>query len=301
MPKNLFANLEMKNNGTTLQHVKMEERRESFLSNPEEYEVSIDRFSIHRANLPMFQFVDGVSPDLKVKVIKRSDSSESIKTLDFTGLVDSDGLMWNIDYFLNELNAEIENACTDVGILADWPTVSVDRSTFIATFDYSDIAGFGDDYYVEFNNPLYCIFDSFHYADVLESNTYLRLYTPNSVSDTISTASAIAISPVDKIVIKTQRIPVYYEYTASTSGTGFGDNVEAILTDYEFSGLNQTNITSINYSASTGQYRLHSMHPNTNFSSADVQFYYKTYLGYEYNLNILPSGSCNLKLYFRKI
>lgn len=301
MSVNVFANLEMRNTGSSPQHVTMSEQRDIFLEHPEQYECGIDRFSVSKANLPMYENAQ----TLQIKLIKKSDSSEFTQTVDFTGLVDSDNLMWNYTYFINAVNATIEAVCNDHSIVANYPTISLDPATFIATLDYSLITNFGDLWYLEFNQALYGIFSGFTYADVLEDNDFLRVYTPNTPTTSggsiyaVETAEAINLSPVDKIQIKSQRMPLVYEYTPSSSGT-YSTNQEAIVTDFEFGGANKSPLTSINYTASTGQYRMHSMHPSGNFDTCDLQFYYKTYANNEFKLKVLPSGSCNVKLYFRK-
>lgn len=295
----IFVNLETRNSTSSLSTVGISQKRDPYvLTDPQNYKCAIDRFSIHKCWLPVFENASTYT----VKLIKKSDSSEYTDDLDFTGLVDSNNLMWNVDYFLNALNASIEVVCADVSIASGFPTMSLNRSTWIATLDFSGVANFADDYYLEFNEPLYSIFSTFLYADVVYSQTYFRLSLVNSSPYTTVTAEAIELSPIDKIYVISNRMPLVYEYTPASTSNDTSRNSEPILTDFEFEGANRFPLNTVAYTAtSSGQYRFHSMTETSMFNTIDLAFYYKTYANNSFPLYMLPSGACNVKLLFEKI
>lgn len=298
MSKNVFLNIETRNDTSSLASITMSETRDPVvLQKPEDYEVAIDRFSIHKAFLPIFED----EHDLKVKIIRKSDSATNTDTCDFSSVVDSDGLMYNYAYFVNIINASIDACLSALSLTPGDVFVSV-ANTGVATLDYSAIANFGDLYYLEFNQPLYGIFSTLDYADVISSQEFYRLNTVNTSPYTLISAESVNICPVDKIYIKSNRMPIVSEYSPALVSGQASRNSEAILTDFNFNSettifpLNNINFTSI-----SGQYRFHSMDETSAFNTCDLQFYYSTYANNSFELKIQPSGSCNVKLYFRKI
>lgn len=291
-----YLNLDTENSTSSVSHLTARERRNQILHDPEQYLVAVDRFTIHKVWLPVFQETE----TLTVRIVKKSDSSNHDTDVDFSGLVDSDGFMYTIDYFLNAVNSAISASAVSAGILvADVPFITLDRSTWLATLDYDAHANFGDDFYLEFNEPLFSHFPHFRYADILPTTTYFRVYTPNSGTKTTTTADEILTSPVDKIYIKTHQVPVVGEYTSALDSNPT-DKAELILTDFEFGGSNRFCIQNIGYTATTGQYRWHNMYHGA-FHSADISFYFKTYNNERHPLRVGPSGSISAKLVFKEV
>ena len=291
----IYVNLEMRNNGSNLLQCSAEDVREPrVLAEPKLYQCALDRFTIHKAWLPVFEN----SATLTVRVIKKSDGSIHPSNLSFAGLVDSNNLMWNHQYFLNALNAAIAAAGASAGV-TNHPTMTMDAD-WKATLDYSAEANFADLYYVEFNEPLYSIFHTFSYSDVLYEQEYFTLTLVNAGTKTSTTAEAVSLSPVSQIFVKSNKMPLVYELTPS-SGSATSRNSDSIITDFEFGGLNRYPLQNINYTATTGQYRFHSMRESSTFNTLDFQFYYKTYNNTEFPLYLLPSGSCNIKVLFKRI
>ena len=295
----VFVNMETRNTTINSVHASLQEKRNKFFDNPSLYQVSIDRFSLHKCWLPIFEA--GVN-DLVVRVIKKSDSSEYLQTVNFSALTDSNNLMWDPQYFINALNASITAAVLAAGA-ATAPSWTLANGSWIATLDYSTPAGFGNDYYLTFNQALFSIFSSAYYSDVVgpsANQEYYRLYTPDIAPHTNVTNEKIELSPIDKILVKSNQMPISYEFTPDTSGNA-SSNSESIVTDFEFGGANTLAVNNINYTATTGQYRFHSMNETSSFQVADLQFYYTTYNNSQFPLYIAPSGSVNVKLIFKRV
>lgn len=295
---NLYVNLEVRNTTAAPLAISLNEKREPrVLDDPEDYKVAVDRFSIHKAWLPIYEDAH----TLTVKVIKQSDSSYYEEELDFSAVVDSNNLLWSVDHFISVFNNAIDTACQNHGLAANACVLSIDRGTWKATLDFSTVANFAANYYVELDEPLFSIFPTFLYSDVGFSTTYFRMNLTDASPYTSVTEEEIELSPVDKIYIKSNQMPVVYELTPGGDSNATKKS-ESIITDFEFSGANVgRSLQNISYTATSGQYRYHSMETSSSFNTIDLQFYYKTYANNSQPLYFLPSGSCNVKLLFEKV
>lgn len=292
---NIYVNLESRNNTSSNQHVTLEEVRDpNVVSNPEQYLVGIDRIALRNAFLPVYEH----AADLQVKMIRKADSAEDTQSLDFTGLVDSNNLIWNASVFFNVLNAAILDAAVALGIdPQEAPTASYDLSNGKVTIDYSQHANWGDEYHMELNQPLYAIMSSFPVESVDLNSTWYALHTPTG-STSITTAEMINLSPVDKVYVKAFKMPIVSEYISSANSNRAS---ESILTDFDFRGSNIFPLNDISYMATQGIYRFHSMTESGVFNEIKLSFYYKTFNHNSFPLYMIPSGSCAVKLFFKPI
>jgi hypothetical protein len=298
MQEHIYANLEMRNTGTTAQAINLIEVREPrVLSQPDKYLITVDRFSIHRCFLPMYEDV----VDLKVRFIKQADMTYGESTLSFAGVKDSNNLVWNAQDFVSAFNSSVNNAMGALGgVVGTAPSMTLNNATMIATITTSGITNFNTTYVLGFNEPLYAILSTFLYL-TLSPNT--QWFYPVLSNTTTSSLEGINLSPVDKIIIKTNRIPVVSEmiqFNSNNSGQA-SRQTDAVLTDFSFSGANKFPMNDMEYNATGGQYRFHSMQDTGTFTTIDLAFYYKTYNNNVFPLNIIPSGSCNVKILFKQI
>lgn len=288
---NIFVNLETVNDSDAPKQVSLDESRTPYiLSRPGDYNVAIDRFSINKAWLPCFE--DAHTLTLKLTYLDTLTSST--QNLNFDDYVDDNKLMYNRGDFITVLNAALEAACVALS-LVDYPTFSLDHATGVPTLDYSNaIEGFASDYKLEFNEPLYSIFSSFPYDSIQFNQDFFGLTMLDSAPYKVVGTEDVNLSPVNRIFIKTSTIPMVYEFTPSTSSQR---SEEAIITDFEFNGANMRPLNSIAYTATTGQYRFHTMIDGV-FNRIRLEFYYKTFSGKSFELYFLPSGSISIKLLF---
>lgn len=289
---NIFVNLEFTNSNDRPSQVRFDESRDPYiLEDPENYLATIDRFSIHKAWLPVFEH----SSVLEIRLTRKADSQSSTHELDFTGLVDNNNLIWSSTRFYGALNAALALAAADL-TLADVPTFSEAHATGLVTLDYSNSAGFAGLYEIAFNEELYSILSSFNYGDIVFDQEWFSMVLPDAAPHSVTSFEKANLSPVDKIFIKSSTMPLVYEYSPTGSASRA---VEPILTDFEFGGANRFPLTSINYTATSGQYRLHSMEASRSFKRISLDFYYKTYSHASHPLYLMPSGSVNIKLLFK--
>ena len=226
-------------------------------------------------------------------MVKKSDSTTWIETLDFSSKIDDNSMIWDVNDFLDVLNASLAALASDDGISP--PTVSFSFPDGKGSLDYSPEAGFANDYELYFNEPLYSIYHTFDYVDVVFDQDWFKLNLVDSGSKLMTTTDELQLSPVQNIFIKSSSIPLVYEYTPG-SGARSG---EAILTDFEFNGANRYPLQNISYTATSGQYRFHSLTDTSLFDTLQLQFFYRTYSNNSFPLHVLPSGTATMKLFFR--
>lgn len=302
MASNLFINLEHRNDTTALQKAEVSQIRRPFIMrDPERYECAIDRFSVHKAWLPVYEDYH----TLTIKLYDIVNDETHTADLDFSAVVDSNNLLWDYNYFVAIFNITMSIACgqmTTTPITTDYPTLSIDISTWKATIDFTSATyDFKNDYIISFNEPLFSILNSFSFVSVVFEQSYFNLNTQGATGTTMTTADPVELSPVDTIYVKSSKMPLIYEYTPSATGTEVSDNTESIITDFQLGGQNRLPLNTINYSAiSTGNYRFHSMEDGV-FSTIDLAFFYKTYNGISHPLYILPSGFVNCKMFFKRL
>lgn len=292
---NVYVNLESRNDTSSNQHVTLEEVRDpNVVSNPEEYLVGIDRISLRNAFLPVYEH----AADLQIRMIRKSDGASDTQSLNFTGLVDSNNLLWNPSVFFNVFNAAIANAAVALGIsINDSPTASYDMTTGKVTIDYSQHANWADQFHMELNQPFYAIMSSFPVSYVNLNSVWYALDTKAGTTS-ISTAEMINLSPVDKVYVKAFKMPIVSEYISSANSNRAS---ESILTDFDFRGGNIFPLNDISYMATEGIYRFHSMTESGVFNEIRLSFYYKTFNHNSFPLYMIPSGSCAVKLFFKPI
>jgi hypothetical protein len=136
-----------------------------------------------------------------------------------------------------------------------------------------------------------------NYANIVFDQNWFTLNLQNISPYNISSIDPLELSPVDKIIVKCTGIPIITEFMPPTAYSS--TNSEAILTDFEFNGLNKWSLTSMSYTATTGSYRMHSLKRGINFNYIKLEFYYTTYYGSSIKMYLLPSGSVDVKLYLR--
>ena len=292
----VYVNLELRNDSIgTNRALSLEEVRDpDVVKDPEHYECAIDRISISKAFLPMYEDVR----TLTVRMVRKSDGAVQQHSLDFSVFTDANGLMWNTEFFVEALNAALGLCTSGLGIGA--VTAAVANGSNLATLDYSAQVNFASGYEVYVNEPLYAMLSSFAYTGVMFQQEFFQLALKNQAPYTTVTAEAINLSPVDKIFVKSNQMPIRYEYTPTATSGNASRNSEAIVTDFSFNGSNNYPLTNISYTATEGQYRFHAMDAAHKFDTVDLQFYFTTYNNNSYPLYIIPSGSANVKMLFRR-
>lgn len=289
-----FVNLEQRNDTIDNQPIYLSQTRTpQIIENTSSYNIAIDRFSVSKGWLPMYEDFY----DLNIRMIKVLDSTTFTRTIDFSAVADTNNLVWDAEHFIGMFNNTMIDLCDDFGIVStDVPVLSLNKETFKSTLTYTTTTDYVNDYRIQFNEALFCILSGFPYQLIGFSQEYFEL----SLSGTsIITNEKIRLSPVSKIYIRTSGIPLISEFTQFTN-ISQSSLSEPILTDFNFNGANQNALIDIDYQGTTGQYRFHSMY-EAMFSEVNLQFFWKSYNNNSYPLYILPSGSCDVKLVFKRI
>ena len=291
MDRHIYINLRYANLTDDIALAVCEQSRDPYYlpeSDISKYDISIDRFSLHHCILPIYEY----TTDLKIKCIRTLDSVESIVTVDFKPYLDVHNLIWNITDFFTAINNALQTIISDLTIPSNI-SLLFDRNTYKANFNHYD--GFTTAYIIQFNEPLYAVFHSFDYINVQFNQSWFTLNTLNVAPYQMQTIDTIELSPVDKILVKAVA-PISPEMTPPTQYAT--QNSDQILTDFEINGVNKTYINNIMYTATTGQYRMHSL-KKSNWNYIKLSFYYSTYIGNTFQLYIVQGGSVDVKLYIK--
>ena len=283
---NVYLNVEFINDTSTNQHIEINEDREPYvLPDPNNYYIAIDRFNITHCLFPLFEH----SKTLTVKVIRRSDSVSDTTDLDLSASLDADSFLYDLAPFVTAFNTALGTSVVVLGGTTG-PTLSLDKD-IKSTLDFTGSdANFVDDYYIELNEPLYAIFNTFPYQNIVFQQLYFRLLTTAN----ITTNEKCNFMPVSHITVKTSTIPVVYEMKNSAR------NTINMLTDFEISGRYSEIMNDVNYTSTEGQYRFHDMSSSGSFNKVNLSFHFNTYNHNEKPLYLLSGGSCSVKLYFKR-
>ena len=288
----VYVNLETYNSESAPVTVHVDESRDPyFLENPENYMVAIDRWNGHKIWLPVYQNV----AELQLRVRHIGTDAYNYAPLDFTPVEDANHLLWDKSAFINVLNTALSASCVTLGVpLAEVPEFFLNLDNTI-TFDYEDHANFATKYEVSLNEELYSIMSALPYDQVAFDQKFFVLNTTDAAPYQVTSTEAIELNPVAKIFIKSPSIPLVYEFTPTIDSARAS---EAILTDFEYSSTSLKPLSNISYTATTGQYRFHSM-VRSKFNRIRLEFYYTTHNNDTFRMYMLPSGSMNVKLMFR--
>ena len=104
-----------------------------------------------------------------------------------------------------------------------------------------------------------------------------------------------SINDLDNIIFRTSKVPVVSEYLGSQT-----NQTQQILTDFELLQENSFDGSDIQFFPS-GPLRYYPLQTNTDFRDIDVQVFWKNREGSEFPLFISPGEKCSIKIQFRKV
>lgn len=251
-------------------------------------DVTIDRFSIHRAFLPIHRVTSHVC---SIKT-KRLDNGVSNTTPVSFPTADADGFLWCLDTFFANLTSALQTSIDAIGFTPGTAFFSVKTSTGI----YSLTIPSNVPYEIYLSPKLYRILNGFDYKGVTPDSTEFKLDLKETV--TLYTSSVpYNGSPVDKLVFLPTSIPVNPEIkTPDTSGRL---NSDKILTDFSINGSNFQMLNDINF-VTSGTYRWHNCLQGA-VTNIGISVMFSTFDNYDrlYPLTISGGGSISIKLLFK--
>ena len=280
-----YVNLRFVNESTSLVNAIAETRRESsIVKHPEAYVCSIDRFALDHCYLPVFHY----EHSFKIKIIKTSDASETIASVDLDGVTDSDGFGYSLDDLVTQINNAVQVAAAGITAI-DRPvlTLNDDNTCSLATTNTFRTA-----YEFNVSQQLFAGMSFRHYAPAFNDTwQYVRLRLSDDVTTTLS---AVRFSCVSRIILITESIPVVPELTGS--GSSLTNETKSIITDFNVTSDLYHPVNDLYFTSRTPKY--HRMR-RSRFQEANIAFYFAVHgrSGF-YRVKLLESGACSCKIMF---
>jgi hypothetical protein len=340
MTDHVYYDLSFSNTLTTpVQALLFENRSTPLIKNPNDYHLSVVRFTVPTAYIPIFIWptVGGNLPNnAYFSVTIRYSGVDYRRFLAYAPLnnlspVDDNYLfVYSYQQFIDSINDALNVAFIAAGGPATAPPFMVyDAPTglfsLVAQFAYANSIG---DYGVFFNAPLFKYFDNFKVIrngfnqpngkDIqffIENkgnnywngavNNFNNTGTPDSYQMIQEYDSLFSWNTARSLLLISNTVPVAQESVnvQSQGQTSTGSNYRRILTDFEFnlqSGIDNNTLRSYIQYAPPGEYRLLTLESNQPLFTFDIQFFFLTADQKIYPLYINPNEYVSVKILFRK-
>lgn len=315
----IYFNSNLKNTSLTTEDIKAEfeaNRRDNILENPSDFVCAIDRFKIPSNLIPIMEFEDNIN-----EVIMTYDGAEVREYVQWVPTsVPQITRQWIFHYqhFLDMLNTTISSVHAALLILKpalpnDIPfvTYNSDTNLFDLYFDETWLAV--DTAKLGFNQPLSSLFE-FHRDAILlanESVDYYELVAENTFNNFIALTTPLVPysanfyishqpfttintwSPISRILISTNRLPIRRELIASQQSVS-----EQILTDFV---PNHDDVNNLEYIFNAGSgHRWHDLESNQPLKDIDLKIEWENYKGVKHPVLITYNREASIKLLFKQ-
>jgi hypothetical protein len=264
------------------------EYSDAIIGDTKGYDVTIDRFNIHRAVLPIYKNTE----PLVVACAIRPNGAEAARQVDMSAHIDSSGFCYALDKLVLAVQTALQSSATGLGYSgANLPKFTCKTNTGYYTLTVPANCP----YRVFFYGKLFRLFNSLPYINNVATET--RFEVGIDPTDTVITsARPFDGSPVDKLIFVPSRMNTVPEYIEPDRA---GRKLDApILTDYLINGRYFEMLNDISF-LTEGVYRKH------NFTSGilksiglDVRFTCFDSTIVTYPLMLMEGGSVSIKLLF---
>jgi len=294
-----------------------EQKVKPIIENPEQYYLSVIRFSLAGQDLPIFFFKDNTY--FITLSYAGNDYAFPVVYQALNNVVGEKQTVYAYQHMINMINTTFSNCF--VALQTDHPGVPVTEAPYM-TYDASTNLfslwcqqAYEGAVEIWFNNILYYFFDNFLTFYAGEDNANRKDFRfeiqdlRNNIPDqppgyyyfTQEYNSLFNWADLKTISFKTATIPVRYEYTpnASTSNTG-EINFNPVMIDFELNPeTNSLYREFLSYNP-TGQYRLIDLTGREPLSNINISISWKDQNQNEYPFRIPPRRSVSMKLLFVK-
>lgn len=282
----IYVNTQFKNSLSSLSNaVSFEQRQDNIIPQNHDFELSVDRWFIVGAYLPIFKIP---SSNLSISV---NGSSEDVN---FTSN-NSNGFIYKIDDFLTAINTTFENIMDVLSLPSNSVSLSYSHSTKLFTINYTSSIN-----NIVFDSLLGSYLSSFPNMDY--NNNQWTINLNSSLTSITQFSSTIdLLCPVVRISIESNDLPVMSELLPNTTDPNIlSRNLSNIISDYKYFQNDLSPIKSIVYNAD-GNHRWASiLHGMGQFNRFSLSYFWFDYNNVKYPLQILPNGMAESKLVFKK-
>lgn len=254
------------------------------------WSLSVDRFFINGARLPLFK----KEGDYNITITDNGGNTET-QAVVFT--VDSKGFLYDYHVFAENITSCIDSICVALGIAgADRPIMTYDDVTNL--FTINSTAAFRATWDLLIDNNLYYCLHTFR-TDPIGDNYEIILLADDESQHSTSIEN---ISPVSRILLVGNGIPINGELIpgnidVTDIGTGLSSNTLKIITDFKYYQESNSELNNIIYNAD--YHRWKTLLRYDNFTQFEISFYWGDKSNNLYRLQLAKQkGSAEAKLVF---
>lgn len=336
----IYYDMSLTNSGATNLIANLfDQRNQPLLDNPNEYHLSVVRFTVPTSYLPIFVWRDIGTNDPDNNYYSVTISRAGVNYRVFLTYVPQNFpanntnqqylFVYSYQQFIDTINVALNQAFLLAGGTGTSPpyllyNANTGLISLVAQYAYANSAG---QYQIYMNNPLYLFFDNFKSSRLgvnqIAGKDNLIFVQNNGNNDFMSHPPFSALSNVFDSYIMTQEynslflwnsvrslvfitntVPVCDEAlnVKNSESLTTGSTYRKIMTDFELniqSGISNNTLRSYVQYAVSGEYRLIDLQSNTPLYTFDIQIFFQTADLKLYPLYISNNQSISIKVMFR--
>lgn len=282
----IYINSQFKNNSQNLASATSNEQRgDNIIPQNNLFEISVDRWFISGAYLPLFKVPN------ESLYIKIGSSSENII---FT-TQDNNGFIYCMDDIITAINECFIKLLTNLNIPLNSIEITFDYTKYLfsitTTQDFLNLHSS-----IIFSNKLGIYLSGFQNQKLINNEWILTLKLLNIQMNT----TIDLLSPVLRISIESSDIPSIPELLPDNNNS-FSRNISNIISDYKFYQSDLSIIKNIVYNAD-GNHRWNSIiNGMSNFKNMSISYFWFDYDNNKYQFQIINGGVVEAKLVFKTV
>lgn len=264
------------------------QRSDNIVNHPDEFLLSLDRYSLYRALLPVY----------KTSGRNVSFSMEAGGTIYSGNVAFSSEFYFSLHDLLDDFNDALTNIMNDLntgeGTVYNAPVFSFAENLWSLTTD----SAFRSNVKLYFGAESYCLFNTFEFKGFDFGNALLFAQMILSKDTEVQRQKTLEVFlPIAKLLLKSD-MPVLEEATPDyNSASNQSKSTDTILTDYVITPSDSSNLFNIEFSAQ-GNHRYMSMSNQDNFSSFSINAFWQDREGNQYPLLVAGGGYLDMKFQF---
>lgn len=269
-----------------------EQRTNNIVQGSLNYQLSVDRWFLHKCQFPLFQIYD--EDDMFIQI----DGQK----VDLTFPASTNNMYYDITIFVTAFNNALNTILSNLSLSSNDLLLSMNYETFI--FSLESTQTFRNNYNsINVSSKIGTWLANFPSMN-LNSNGSWTINIINNQNIVSQTSQCLEnISPVCRISIESVNMPIVPELLPNNnpSNGSISNNSANIITDYKYFQADLSSIKSIVFNAD-GNHRFASLYKNiTQFKEFGLSFFWHDYKNNKYPIMVLPNGVAEAKLMFKEM
>lgn len=250
--------------------------------------VSTERFDIRGVKLPLF---DGASMDWEVAI----DDGDALSvpttaSVDFGG-----GFLYDYHEVADAVTAALETIAASLAIdVADRPKFFFDSVS--NKFSFETTSDFRTGYTIYVSPRFEWALNTFRYETTLKAGLYPVRLKQDSQPQSVATLSFL--TPVARIALRTDSLPVVSELLPTPGGGVLSNETGVFLVDYKYLQRDNQSLAMIEWSANSTDHRWHNLQASSAVRQFRVNFSWVDYEDRFHPLKMREDSYLELKILF---